>query len=319
MSNPIPPAILQVCNLQKYYPGRAGTFRGAAPAVRAVDNVSFVLARGETLGLVGESGSGKSTLGRTVLQLDRPTGGQVIFDGTDLAHLSEREIRPFRRRMQMIFQDPQASLNPRMSVGDIIAEPLIVHGLAPGKRARAKRVAELLDMVRMPASAAERYPREFSGGQRQRIGIARAIAVQPEMIIADEAVSALDVSIQAQIINLLAELQRELDFAHLFIAHDLAVVRHIADRVAVMYLGRIVELAPCDSLFASPQHPYTRMLLEAAPIPDPRIEALRTRQLLGSADLPDWRKSRALDDPAASILHEVSPGHYVAGVATGLP
>jgi ABC-type oligopeptide transport system ATPase subunit len=302
--------ILKVRHLKKHYAGKKHALGGAEAAIRAVDDVSFDLARGETLGLVGESGSGKSTLGRTVLQLNPPTSGEVIFDGTDLAQLSDRQMRPFRRRMQMIFQDPQASLNPRMSVSDIIAEPLIVHGLVRGKQERARRVAELLDMVRMPSSAAERYPREFSGGQRQRIGIARAIAVQPQLIIADEAVSALDVSIQAQIINLMGELQRELNLAHLFIAHDLAVVRHIADRVAVMYLGRIVELGPCDALFASPQHPYTQMLLEAAPIPDPRIEARRSRRLLGNMDVPDWRKRAVAGDP--STLQEVSPGHFVA-------
>jgi ABC-type oligopeptide transport system ATPase subunit len=310
MSGLLSPPILQVRHLKKHYPGRKRLLGNPPSAVRAVDDVSFDLALGETLGLVGESGSGKSTLGRTVLQLNPPTSGEIMFDGTDLAKLSERQMRPFRRRMQMIFQDPQASLNPRMSVRDIIAEPLIVHGLARNRQEQDRRVAELLDMVRMPSSAAERYPREFSGGQRQRIGIARAIAVQPQMIIADEAVSALDVSIQAQIINLLGELQRELNLAHLFIAHDLAVVRHIADRVAVMYLGRIVELGPCDAIFASPQHPYTQMLLEAAPIPDPRIEARRSRRLLGGMESSDWRKSARAGEP--SVLREVSPGHFVA-------
>jgi ABC-type oligopeptide transport system ATPase subunit len=310
MSGFLPPPILQVRHLKKHYPGRKRLLGDAPSAVRAVDDVSFDLSRGETLGLVGESGSGKSTLGRTVLQLNPPTSGEIMFDGTDLARLSEREMRPFRRRMQMIFQDPQASLNPRMSVRDIIAEPLIVHGLVRNRQERDRRVAELLGMVRMPSSAAERYPREFSGGQRQRIGIARAIAVQPQLIIADEAVSALDVSIQAQIINLMGELQRELNLAHLFIAHDLAVVRHIADRVAVMYLGRIVELGPCDAIFASPQHPYTQMLLEAAPIPDPRIEARRSRRLLSSLESSDWRKNATMSGP--SILQEVSLGHFVA-------
>jgi peptide/nickel transport system ATP-binding protein len=293
-------ALLKVVGLRKQFPGRR-LLGGRAPAVKAVDGISFELTRGETLGLVGESGSGKSTLGRTILQLEHPTAGSVVFDGQEIAGQSERMLRPIRRNMQMIFQDPQSSLDPRMKVGDIIAEPIVIHDLVRGRAARKRRVAELLDLVRLPAAAADRYAREFSGGQRQRIGIARAIAMNPRLVISDEAVSALDVSIQAQIINLLMDLQAELHFAHLFIAHDLAVVRHIADRIAVMFLGRIVEMAPSEALFAAPRHPYTRALLDAMPIPDPAIESGRTR----STTAPLRRRY-----PEA--LREIGPGHFVA-------
>ncbi len=265
MSGPL----LEVHGLRKHFQSRRALLGARAPAIEAVDNVSFSIAAGETLGLVGESGSGKSTLGRAILQLDPPTGGRVLFGGEEITGRPERALRDLRRRAQMIFQDPNGSLNPRMTVGAIIGEPLLIHGLAPTRAELRRRVAELLDLVRLPASAASRTPREFSGGQRQRIGIARAIAVNPDLIIADEAVSALDVSIQAQIINLLLDLQLRFRFACLFIAHDLAVVRHIADRVAVMFLGRLVELGPSEALFADPRHPYTRALLDAAPIPDP--------------------------------------------------
>jgi len=292
--------ILTAENVCKYFPGpRSG--RNPSLAVQAVDQVSLKIAPGETLGLVGESGSGKSTLGRALLQLDRPTAGKVYLKGTELTSLSNSALRPLRRDMQMVFQDPQSSLNPRMKVAEIIAEPQIIAGELSGKVAIKTRVEELLDMVRLPASAASRYPQEFSGGQRQRIGIARAIALRPRLIVADEAVSSLDVSIQAQIINLLMDLQRQLGFACLFIAHDLAVVRHVADRVAVMFLGRLVELAPTDSLFAHPQHPYTRALLDAAPIPDPVIEMTRQR----SAETFIRRRYPA-------EMTEVRAGHFAA-------
>jgi len=293
--------LLEVQRLRKHYPGRRSLLAGRSPPIEAVDDVSFTIAAGETLGLVGESGSGKSTLGRALLQLEVPTAGRVLFDGDDITGRPEAQLRGLRRRAQMIFQDPIGSLDPRMSVGDIIAEPLDIHGLAPTRALRRQRVAQLLELVRLPAAAAERRAREFSGGQRQRIGIARAIAVNPDLIVADEAVSALDVSIQAQIINLLLELQARLRFACLFIAHDLAVVRHIADRVAVMFMGRLVEIGPGEALFADPRHPYTRSLLDAAPIPDPVVEAARVR----STSAPERRRF-----PVA--LTEVASGHFVA-------
>ena len=293
--------LLDVQRLRKHFPGRRSLLQGRSLAIEAVDDVSFSIAAGETLGLVGESGSGKSTLGRTLLQLELPTAGRVLFDGEDITGRPEPQLRVLRRRAQMIFQDPIGSLDPRMLVGDIIAEPLDIHGLAPSRAQRRQRVEELLDLVRLPAEAASRRPREFSGGQRQRIGIARAIAVNPDLIIADEAVSALDVSIQAQIINLLLDLQARLRFACLFIAHDLAVVRHIADRVAVMFMGRLVELGPSEALFADPRHPYTRALLDAAPIPDPVVEAARVRSTTATA------RRRY---PVA--LTEVASGHFVA-------
>ncbi|MDQ4058700.1 MAG: ATP-binding cassette domain-containing protein [Actinomycetota bacterium] len=252
--------------------------------VKAVDGVSFDIRKGETLGLVGESGCGKTTVGRTILRLYDPTEGRIKFDGNDIAELSQRELRKLRGRMQMVFQDPYSSLNPRQAVGNLIAEPLKVHGIAAGADAR-RRVEKLLDVVGLPAAAASRYPHEFSGGQRQRIGLARALALNPDLIVADEPVSALDVSIQAQMVNLLEELQSEFDLTYLFIAHDLAVVRHISDRIAVMYLGKIVEVASADELYVSPRHPYTMALLSAVPIPDPEIEAARERILL-KGDLP---------------------------------
>ncbi len=252
--------------------------------IKAVDGVTLQIRRGETLGLVGESGCGKSTVGRAILRLYAPTSGRVVFDGQDITSLDEQELRPLRRRMQMVFQDPFASLNPRHSVGRIVGEPLRAHGLA-GRRSVNARVRELLQVVGLPADAATRYPHEFSGGQRQRIGVARALAVNPDFIVADEPVSALDVSIQAQIINLLENLQQEFDLTYLFIAHDLAVVRHISDRIAVMYLGSIVEVSPAGELYENPLHPYTISLLSAVPIPDPVVERQRETILL-QGDLP---------------------------------
>ena len=252
--------------------------------VKAVDGVSLDIERGETLGLVGESGCGKSTLGRAVLRLYEPTSGRIVFDGQDITKASETSLRPVRRRMQMVFQDPYASLNPRHSVGRIVGEPLRVHGIASGPDASAA-VRELLSVVGLPADAANRYPHEFSGGQRQRIGVARALALNPELVVCDEPVSALDVSIQAQIINLLEHLQDELGLTYLFIAHDLAVVRHISTRIAVMYLGKIVEIAPADDLYDNPLHPYTITLLSAIPIPDPVIERKR-RPIRVEGDIP---------------------------------
>ena len=277
-------ALVQVQDLKVYFPIRSGlVIERKVGDIKAVDGVSFDIKRGETLGLVGESGCGKTTVGRTILRLYDPTEGRIIFDGNDIAGLSEKEMRGLRRRMQMVFQDPYSSLNPRQNVGNIVGEPLKVHGLAGSEV--DKKVQGLLDIVGLPHGAANRYPHEFSGGQRQRIGLARSLALNPDLIVADEPVSALDVSIQAQIINLLEDLQAEFDLTFLFIAHDLAVVRHISDRIAVMYLGKIVEVAPSDQLYASPLHPYTKALLSAVPIPDPKVEQGRERIIL-VGDLP---------------------------------
>jgi ABC-type oligopeptide transport system ATPase subunit len=297
--------ILEIRNLVKHFEIGGGLFGGRPAVVKAVDGVSFAIRRGETLGLVGESGCGKTTTGRCILQLERPTSGEVIFEGRDLTRLADSELRAVRRRVQVIFQDPYSSLNPRMTVGQIIAEPLAVHRIVPDRTARAARVQELLRHAGLLTAMARRYPHELSGGQRQRVGIARALAMEPRLIICDEPVSALDVSIQAQIINLLEDLQAEFGLTYLFVAHDLSVVRHISDRVAVMYLGKIVEITDRKSLYEDPQHPYTKALLSAVPIPDPVVEA-------GCVFHP--RCPIAVDDCRRVVpeLREIKPGHHAA-------
>ena len=314
--------LLEVRNLRKYYPVTKGfIFQRQVGAVKAVDDVSFFIRKGETLGLVGESGCGKTTTGRVILRLQEPTHGEALFEGRDIFKLGKEELRRLRRDMQIIFQDPYSSLNPRMTVGDIIGEPLEIHRLARGKE-KVRRVQELLEVVGLSPYHANRYPHEFSGGQRQRIGIARALAVNPKLIIADEPVSALDVSIQAQVLNLLEELQKEFGLTYLFIAHDLSVVKHISDRIAVMYLGRIVELAAADELFSNPQHPYTEALLSAVPIPNPEM---RRERIILPGDVPSpinppagcrfhtrclyAQPSCKVDDPAFA---DIGGGHYVA-------
>ena len=272
---------LRVENLAVHFPVIEGViFQKQVGSVKAVDGVSFELARGETLGLVGESGCGKSTTALAILRMLEPTAGRIIFEGEDITALGQKALRPIRRRMQMVYQDPFGSLNPRMKVRNIIGEPLVVHKIAGTREQYRARVDELMDLVGLHRDMASRYPHEFSGGQRQRIGIARALALEPRLLICDEAVSALDVSIQAQVVNLLMDLQEKLGLTYLFIAHDLSVVRHICNRVAVMYLGRIVEVADCDELFRDPKHPYTEALLAAVPVPDPVIEASRPQQLI---------------------------------------
>jgi oligopeptide/dipeptide ABC transporter ATP-binding protein len=315
--------LLQVDDLVMHFPIYRGVIQRQVGAVRAVDGVSFDIQRGETLGLVGESGCGKSTTGRTILQLYRPTSGSVHFDAVDLVHLKGEELRKTRRRMQMIFQDPYASLNPRMTVADIVGEPLVVHDVAKGKEIQ-DRVQHLLEIVNLNPSFASRYPHEFSGGQRQRIGIARALALQPSFIICDEPISALDVSIQAQVVNLLEELQEQFNLTYLFIAHDLSMVKHISDRVAVMYLGVIVELTSRDELYAKPLHPYTQALLSAVPIPDPIADAKRKRTILqgdvpSPANPPSGCRFRTRCPIAEAVcaesrpeFREIKPGHFVA-------
>ena len=294
--------LIEVKDLRMYFPVSSGLlFNRTTAYVKAVDGVSFSVRRGETLGLVGESGCGKTTTGRCILQLYKPTGGQIIFDGQDLSTLSTRQMRAMRRQMQVIFQDPYSSLNPRMTAGNIIGEPLIVHGLVANKTEYREKVADLLQNVGLNPYMADRFPHEFSGGQRQRIGVARALSVSPSFIVADEPVSALDVSIQAQIINLLEDLQEEFNLTYLFIAHDLSVVRHISDRVGVMYLGHIVEMADRNEIYRNPVHPYTKALLSAVPIPDPVLDAQRERVLL-SGEVPS-----PLNPPSGCVFHPRCP------------
>ncbi|HYO97524.1 MAG TPA: oligopeptide/dipeptide ABC transporter ATP-binding protein [Polyangiaceae bacterium] len=293
--------LLEVEDLKKYFPARGGVFGRTTGWVKAVDGVSFVIREGETLSLVGESGCGKTTVGRALLRLIEPTAGNVRFDGQDLLALDKSRLRKLRPQMQIVFQDPYASLNPRMSIGDAIAEPMRVHGLASGPELSA-RVSELLDRVGLPASYRSRFPHEFSGGQRQRIGLARALALRPKFIVCDEAVSALDISIQAQVLNLLTDLQQELKLTYLFITHNLNVVRHIADRVAVMYLGQIVELADTEELFGDPKHPYTRALLSANPVPDPSVP-LEPLLLQGEVPSP-------LNPPSGCRFHTRCPAVF---------
>jgi len=315
--------LLRVEDLMMHFPIYRGVFQRQVGAVRAVDGVSFDVMRGETLGLVGESGCGKSTTGRAILQLYKPTGGDVHFEGKDLVKLKGEEMRQMRRKMQMIFQDPYASLNPRMTVGQLVGEPLVVHNVATGAEI-SERVAHLLELVNLNPAFATRYPHEFSGGQRQRIGVARALALQPSFIICDEPISALDVSIQAQVVNLLEELQEQFNLTYLFIAHDLSMVRHISKRVAVMYLGVIVELADRDDLYKEPLHPYTQALLSAVPIPDPLADAKRQRTIL-EGDVPSpvnppsgcrFRTRCPIAEPRCAEsrpeFREVKPGHFVA-------
>ncbi len=293
---------LQVRDLRMHFPVTSGVFiQRTRGWIKAVDDVSLSIRRGETLGLVGESGCGKTTLGRCILRLNQPTSGKIVFDGTDITKMSGSSLRPFRRRMQVIFQDPYASLNPRMTAGRIIGEPLIIHKTVNDKTEYWRKVTELADTVGLHSSMLDRFPHEFSSGQRQRIGIARALALNPEFIVADEPVSALDVSIQAQIINLLMELQEQFGLTYLFIAHDLSVVRHISDRVAVMYLGHIVEMADRDRIYSDPLHPYTKALLSAVPIPDPVVEASREHIILpGEAPSP-------LNPPSGCVFHPRCP------------
>ena len=291
--------LLEIKNLKKYFPVKEGVFRRTVAHVKAVDDISFFIRKGETLGLVGESGCGKSTAGRTILRLLEATEGEIWFEGKNLLALDKKELREMRKEMQIIFQDPYASLNPRMTVADIVGEPIDIHNLASSKKERNERVADILDTVGLGPEYMKRYPHEFSGGQRQRIGVARALAVDPSLIIADEPVSALDVSIQAQVINLLQDLQKDFDLTYLFIAHDLSVVKHISDRVAVMYLGKLVEMADKKELFDDPKHPYTQSLLSAIPVADPTYEKDR---IILEGDVPS-----PVDPPSGCRFHPRCP------------
>ena len=320
-------ALVEATDLTVSFPTGGGLLRRGSIMLRAVDRLSLSIAPGEVLGLVGESGSGKTTAGRAILRLLEPTGGSIRFEGADITHLDKPALRPLRRRMQMIFQDPYSSLNPRLKVRDIIEEAFVIHGIGT-RRDRHERAVELLDRVGLPADAMERYPHEFSGGQRQRIGIARALAVEPVFVVADEPVSALDVSVQAQVLNLLLDLQRSLGLAMLFIAHDLAVVQYVSDRVVVMYLGRVMEVAPAEVIYRSPRHPYTVALLEAVPEPDPTAR----RPLAGlPGEMPSpfappsgcvfRTRCRYAEEACARIeppLVEVAPGHSKACIRDGI-
>ena len=317
--------LLQVRGLRMHFPVTEGMIaRRHIGDVKAVDGVDLAIQRGETLGLVGESGCGKTTMGRCILRLEKPTAGEILYNGIDIANLGRRELVALRRRIQVIFQDPYSSLNPRQKVGSIIGEPMMVHGVEKDARRRFDRVRELLSTCGLNPNFADRYPHDMSGGQRQRVGIARALALNPEFIVCDEAVSALDVSIQAQIINLLEDLRDKFNLTYLFIAHDLSVVRHLCQRVAVMYLGRVVELAECDELFDNPLHPYTKALLAAVPVPDPAVEAERAFQpVRGEVPSPINPPPGCVFHPRCPLavdqcrrvrpeLRELRPGHWVA-------
>ena len=317
--------LVDVRGLKMYFPVTEGVIISRVVAeVKAVDGVSFFIKRGETLGLVGESGCGKTTTGRCILQLETATAGEILYNGKDLTKLTQKEMSPIREKIQVIFQDPFSSLNPRMKIGDILTEPMAVHNIITDKEGRDNRVRELLSLCGLNPKFADRYPHEMSGGQRQRVGIARALALNPEFIICDEAVSALDVSIQAQVINLLEDLRDEFGLTYLFISHDLSVIRHLCQRVAVMYLGHIVELAECDELYDNPIHPYTRALLAAVPIPDPAVEAKRAHEVVkGEVPSPINPPSGCVFHPRCPLavggcskaipeFREIKPGHWVA-------
>ena len=319
------PELVKIRNLTMHFPVTRGALVPRVVGhVKAVDGVSFSIRKGETLGLVGESGCGKTTTGRCILQLEHATGGEILFDGKNLIDLDRKSMNALRQKIQVIFQDPYSSLNPRMKIGAIVAEPMMVHGTEPNQAARDTRVKELLRLCGLDPRFADRYPHEMSGGQRQRVGIARALSVRPEFIICDEAISALDVSIQAQIINLLEDLRDEFGLTYLFIAHDLSVVRHLCHRVAVMYLGKIVELADCDELYSHPMHPYTQALLAAVPVPDPEYERQRAHQIVkGEVPSPINPPSGCAFHPRCSMavancsrgipeFRELKPGHWVA-------
>ena len=324
MPDPSAENLLEVQGLKMHFPISEGFFfNKSVSLVKAVDGINFSIKRGETLGLVGESGCGKTTTGRCILQLEKATEGKIVFEGQDLTQLDSSELSPLRQKIQVIFQDPYSSLNPRLKIGDTISEPMKVHNIQPDPKLRNKRVAELLNICGLPSVMADRYPHEMSGGQRQRVGIARALSLNPEFIICDEAVSALDVSIQAQVINLLEDLREEFNLTYLFIAHDLSVVRHLCQKVAVMYLGKIVEMADCDELYDNPQHPYTKALLNAVPIPDPEVEKNREHNIMtGEVPSPINPPSGCVFHPRCSlavescksdipVLEDKRAGHFV--------